>query len=373
MPELRSLRLHRHAADAAVVAGVLAAAITDQLWELPGPSTWQWASAAALTSLVLLARRRWPLGAAAGVLALWLAVHTPDAADDPFFQFVVIMMAVYALGRHARLGPGIAGLVLAVAVFGAMNAVRGGGAAPAIAGLVQFSVVFGFGRVIGRGAARQSALEAEAERARATLGEERARIARDLHDALGHTISAVTLQVGAVRRRLGPGQDAEREMLLRVERSGRESVAEMRRLLGMLREAPDGEALAPVPTLAEIEDIAAGLRASGVPVDVHVEGDTAELPAGVDLAAYRIVQEALTNVVKHAGGSGARVRVAYEPAAVVVEVCDDGAATGPAAAPGHGLIGMRERAALYGGRLEAGPRDGGGFRVMARLPRAPAG
>jgi signal transduction histidine kinase len=213
-------------------------------------------------------------------------------------------------------------------------------------------------------------LEAERdERAQIAAEEERRRIARDLHDSLGHTISASVLQVAAVRRRLREDQSVERESLLAVERSGRHAVAELRRMLGMLRQPP-ASGLEPLPSLSRVDELARTTRAAGVPVDVHVEGDPINVPPGVDVAGYRILQEALTNVLKHAGDARASVLVAYAPDSVTLEVADDGRGpTGNGDRPtGHGLIGMNERAALYGGALEARARESGGFIVTARLP-----
>jgi signal transduction histidine kinase len=364
------------AADVLVVVAVLAAAALDRVWNLGGQPGWRWVAAALLTAAVLLLRRRAPLAALGGVFAIWIAVHTPDASDDPFFQFVALVVAAYALGAHASRRHGLAGLVLAAAGFAALNLDRGEDAGAAVAGAIQFSVMFVFGALLSRATARERALEQRAarheaereERARAAVADERARIARDLHDALGHTISTSVLQVSAVRRRLGEDQRAERDALLSVERSGRDSVTELRRMLGMLREE-EGNGLAPLPSLARVEELAKSMRTAGVPVEVRVEGESRSVPAGVDIAGYRIVQEALTNVLKHAGDARARVRVGYEPDAVVLEVADDGPA-GPDAhpEPGHGLIGMRERVALYGGELQTGPGRAGGYTVTARLP-----
>ena len=364
-------------ADVLVVVVVMGAFVADGSWERSGPPVWQWAVAAALTAGALLFRRRSPLAALIAILATWVAVHEPDAARDPAFQFIALLVATYALGAHAPRRQGVAGLVLAVAVFSVLNLARGAEIVAAVAGTVQFSVMFAFGVLVGGASTRERALRDQAarleaerdERARSAVADERARIARDLHDSLGHTISASVLQVAAVRRRLGEDQDTERESLLAVERSGRESVTELRRMLGMLREQPN-MGLEPLPSLARVDELARSVRAAGVPVDVDVEGDAADIPAGADVAAFRIVQEALTNVLKHSHATRASVRVAYARGGVTLEVADDGrgADANGALEPGHGLIGMRERVALYGGDLKTGPRESGGFIVTARLP-----
>jgi len=357
-------------ADVLVVMAVLGAAALESVWKLDNRAGWHWILAAVLTAAVLLLRRRLPLAALGGVLVIWLAVHTADALNDPFFQFVALLVSAYALGAHASRRQAVAGLLLATTGYSVLNLARGEGVEAAIVGSLQFSVMFAFGALIARARTRERDLEQRAvhleaereERARAAVAAERARIARDLHDALGHTISTSVLQVAVVRRRLRGDQIAERDVLLTVERSGRDAVTELRRMLGMLRESADGER-APLPSLARLEELADTTRSAGVPVDLQVEGRMAALPAGVAVAGYRIVQEALTNVLKHAGEARAIVRVACERDAVVLEVFDDGkggSANGQPE-PGHGLIGMRERVALYGGEFRAGPSEADGF------------
>jgi len=208
------------------------------------------------------------------------------------------------------------------------------------------------------------------ERARAAVVDERARIARELHDSVAHTVSMMVLQAGGVRRMLGPELVREREALASVERAGRQSVAELRRMLGILRASDRGRDLAPQPSLAHVGELVDAMREIGVTVELSVDGKPRALPPGVDLSAYRIVQEALNNVAKHAGRAGARVTVRYNAADVTVGVIDDGESAKPGESPrfGHGLIGMRERVALYGGTLEAGPQPHGGFAVRAVLP-----
>jgi len=203
---------------------------------------------------------------------------------------------------------------------------------------------------------------------------ERARIARELHDIVAHHLSVVVLQAAGAR---ASGQHADRA-LEKIEHSGRQALTEMRRLLGMLH-APDEEAeLTPQPSLGELPALAESVRAAGLPVRLVVDGAGAAVPAAVGVSAYRIVQEALTNVLKHAGAARAVVSIGYLDDAVTIEVTDDGtgplAPAGPglaaSAADGRGLAGMRERAALFGGELRAGPEPGGGFTVRARLPVA---
>ena len=219
--------------------------------------------------------------------------------------------------------------------------------------------------------ARTSQLERERdEKAQAAVAEERARIARELHDVIGHSISVMGVQAGAVRRLLAPEQEREREALLAVERTGRDAVEEMHRLLGFLRS--NGERVIPgTPlTLQRVNDLVAEMRRAGLQVDLHVDGQLDDLPAGRALAAFRILQEALTNVLRHAPGARVSASLRRTAADLQIEVVDDGG-TRPVTSSGgggQGLVGMRERAALYGGTLEAGPRPERGFMVVARLP-----
>ena len=212
------------------------------------------------------------------------------------------------------------------------------------------------------------------ERARAAAAEERARIARELHDVVSHSISVVAIQTQAIRRRLGPPHEREAQELRAVELTARQAMAELRRLFGVLRASGEGLSLAPQPGLDQLEQLIEQTRAAGLNVELELEGERVTLPPGVDLAAYRIVQEGLTNTIKHARAARATVGVRYLSGALELLVEDDGRgalSTGNGA--GHGLIGMRERVALYGGTLETGARPGGGFRVAARLPLDPSG
>jgi signal transduction histidine kinase len=203
---------------------------------------------------------------------------------------------------------------------------------------------------------REQLLELEA---RLATAEERSRIARELHDVLAHSVSVMTVQTSAVRRLLQPEQEREREALLAVEETGRQALAEMRRLLAGLRERNEIASRAPAPGLAGLPDLVEQVRSTGVQVDLTVEGLPVELPPGVDLSAYRIVQAALGR----GGHSHASVAVRYGEDDVEIEVANDGDA-----AAANGLVGVRERVALCGGVLDAGPRPEGGYRISARLP-----
>jgi signal transduction histidine kinase len=220
------------------------------------------------------------------------------------------------------------------------------------------------------------------------VAEERGRIARELHDVVAHSVSVMVVQAGAARRTLAASPEQAATALGQIELTGRQALVELRRLLGLLRDDEAGDAdLAPQPSLAHLESLAAAAREAGLPVEVAVEGEPQPLPAGVDLSAYRIVQEALTNSLKHSGPGRARILVRYGVHDLRLEIRDDGPAGNgqrkgqasafgrqPADSPrrerraGHGLIGMRERVALFGGTLETGSLPGGGYRVAARLP-----
>jgi signal transduction histidine kinase len=208
--------------------------------------------------------------------------------------------------------------------------------------------------------ARAAALEQEAALA---AGEERARMARELHDIVSHNLSVVVVQAAGARAQ----QAADPSTLEKIERSGREALVEMRRLLGVLRE--DGDAsLAPQPGIAQLPELVARVRAAGVPVELTIGDGCDGLPPAVDLSGYRIVQEALTNTLKHAGPRArAEVRIGRDAGALTIAVTDDGAGANGSAG-GHGLVGIRERVALFGGELHAGPRPAGGFEIRARLP-----
>ena len=219
-------------------------------------------------------------------------------------------------------------------------------------------------RVRVEAAERDRALAAE----RATA-EERSRIARELHDVVAHSVSVMVVQASGVRRLLKDDQEREREALVSVEQIGRQALTEMRRMLGVMRTGEDQPAaLAPQPGLQHLDRLIAQVEEAGLPVTLHIEGERPDLSPGVDLSAYRIVQEGLTNALKHAKGAHADVVIRYIDGLVQLEITDDGVGTQNGTPGGHGLVGMRERVAVYGGTLEAGPREGGGFVLRAVLP-----
>jgi signal transduction histidine kinase len=205
-----------------------------------------------------------------------------------------------------------------------------------------------------------------AEQAARAVSDERARIARELHDLVAHSMGVIVIQSQAAQRAMADRPDLARTALSSIETAGRQGMAEMRRLLGLLTGGDDGTVV-PQPSLDDLDALVDRVRGAGTPVELTVTGDVGSLPAGIDLAAYRIVQEALTNVLKHAGPASAQVVVRAAGGVVDVEVCDDGRGDAGDPGDGHGLVGMRERVALYGGTVEAGGLPGRGYRVRARL------
>src|SRR6266851_4504535 len=236
-------------------------------------------------------------------------------------------------------------------------------------GLVEGIVLLLVRRVIGDRDRRAQIAERERDvAAREAVVEERARIARELHDVIAHHVSMIVLQAGAERRGLGDANASTREVLETVEQSGRSALTETRRLLGMLR-GGGSDPLTPQPGLDDVPMPVGQLRDAGLPVELSIDGERRELPVGIELSAYRIVQEALTNALKHAGDAHATVRVRYGADSLELEIVDDGPGDSRrASGGGHGLVGMRERVALYGGRFDARRGPSGGFAVRVVLP-----
>jgi signal transduction histidine kinase len=331
-------------------------------------------AAALVTTAPLAWRRVAPL---ASLIAVVVAISVSSVLVDSFETFYVFMtglLASYSAGANAdrtRAVIGIAVVAVWILVGFAIDPGRGG------LGDYAFTfILFGGAWALGvalraRGTAAASAERradvAERER-EVAVAHERARIARELHDVVAHTVSLMVIQTGAVRRRIQRERPEDAELLAEVESAGRDAIEELRRLLGILRDPGDGLSLSPQPGLERLEPLVEQVRDAGLAVDLRVEGARAAIPAGVDLAAYRIVQESLTNALKHAGRARADVLVRYGPRALAIEVTDDGPGAANGGGTGHGLIGMRERAALYGGTIEAGPRPEGGFAVRATLP-----
>ena len=298
--------------------------------------------------------------------------------EPPYFACLIAgAVTFYSLGAHAADRAAQAGAVLGVA--GLWMSVIGSDHADVASFLFSGGLIVATPWLAGRSsrarAQRLALLEQEAlQRERVAVGEERARIARELHDVVAHSVGGMVAQAQGARRMLDRDPERARAALEAIELTGRNALDEMRRSLGVLRHSDPGADAPrePQPGMDELERLVEESRATGLKVELETEGEPAPLPAGVDLSAYRIVQEALTNARKHAGPVRARVRVRYGAEAIEVEVVDDGAPggapSGGANGSGQGLVGMRERVALYGGELHAGRRPEGGFVVRATLP-----
>jgi signal transduction histidine kinase len=329
-----------------------------------------------LTPLALAWRTRYPLAVLGVQMAAWVLVdlYTPPD-EDPLTLAITLAISVYSVGAHTQGRRAVAGaaLVAGMALLATIVDWNQGSLVDLFGNLTFFAAIFGgtwlAGRAIRRrrGRERDLILERE-EKARAAVVEERTRIARELHDVVAHAISVIVLQARGARHSLDAEPGEAREALDAIEQTATQALREMRRLLGMLRADGEDVALAPQPSLSQLDTLVAHVRDAGLPVDVRVEGTPRELAPGVDLSAYRIVQEALTNALKHAGPARARVLVRYGRDALELEVADTGAGGANGAGTGHGLAGMRERVAVFGGELETGPRVEGGFAVRARLP-----
>lgn len=381
--------LRRYGFNALLVAltleAVVVVALAGDSEAEPRSSLWFAVAAIVLLALPLFARRRYPFAAPAGV---WLLAAAISFADGRLLVFNSVSLAIglsaavllgnLADGRQARVGLAIAIGAAAVVVYN--DPLHKPGAFVFIPFLVAIAWLAGF-------AIRERSRQAEASEARARLAErerdatarvavaeERARIARELHDVLGHALSVTVLQAGAIRRRLAGTHAEEAEALAGIERTGREALAEIRLLVGAMRSEGEGAELSPQPGLARLDALLAQVRGAGLPVDLRVQGERRALPAGIDLSAYRIVQEGLTNSLRHANASRAAVGLRYGADAVEIEVSDDGRGNGSGpTGQGQGLLGVGERVKVYGGEMSAGRAPGGGFVLRARLPLAGGG
>jgi signal transduction histidine kinase len=369
-------QMRRHPIDIAISVGVVVLGLLEILGDSRYSPRGVWIGAIAVTAAALLFRRRAPLPVLVVVLAMVGLASSLDSPEDPTYWFLATVVATYAVGAYPRPPVAIAGLGLVLAYFAGGAAVDGQPIGDIMFVWLLLGGVWAAGRLIERRTNEAARLERQTrileeereQRAREAIAEERARIARELHDVVAHSVSVMVVQAGAERLALGPGQESTRETLVSIEKTGRQALAEMRRLLGMLRSDDEELALAPLPSLDHLDSLVAHIREAGLPVELHVEGSRRTLPAGVDISAYRIVQEALTNALRHAGPSRARVVVRYGEGEVELEVADDGRGSQQTNANGQGLVGMRERVALYGGELNTGLREEGGYAVRARLP-----
>jgi signal transduction histidine kinase len=338
----------------------------------------------ALVSVGLLIRLRYPIAALAlsmGPFAFHNVVNQFVGRIDPnlFEVFLAQVFIVYSTasnteGRRTYLAGGVFVALQLIAYAPTLP----GSLSQAFGEWVFYAIAWVLGKTLrgriqrtDRAEARTAELEAQREQQiQVAVADERARIARELHDVVAHSVSLMVLQAGAARQALDRNPEKAREPMLSVEATGRSAMSELRRLVAMLRQPGDEEGLAPQPSLRHIDLLVAGMRAAGLTIDMDLDGRLEGIPPGVDLSAYRIAQEALTNVLKHAGATHVDVKVVRDAGAIEVTVEDNGRglAGNGSLVGGHGLIGMKERVNLFGGRLETAGRDGGGFRVFARLP-----
>jgi signal transduction histidine kinase len=370
--------------DAVIVvlagAAMLEVAIRRDDRNAPETTLWFCIPAAAVVVLGLLARRRFPFGAPA---AFWLLAAAFSFVDGrlipyPAGLYLAGILAAFLLGNLRD--PLLARVGLAV-VLASMVTIIFNRPGHSPGELVYVPLLFGIAWLAGfalnaraeqADAAEARAAQAERERetaARIAVAEERTRIARELHDIVAHAVSVMVLQVGAVRHKLPDELGDESDALRGVEGAGRTALAEMRRLLAAMRDDGDDLELVPQPGLDSVGTLVADVERAGLPVTLHVEGEAAPLPRAVELSAYRIVQEALTNALKHAHANRADVTLRYGPDELRIEIRDDGTGGGGASnGQGYGLVGVRERVKIYGGTMTAGTAPDGGFVLDARLP-----
>jgi signal transduction histidine kinase len=335
-----------------------------------------------LVSLLFLLRRRAPVA----VLFLVVAVVSVQANFfdppklPPFHSWIALLLAFYSVGRYSderrAIFSGVVGLTAEILLVDLPRFLAGTPPLNFVPAWGSYVVLWVVGKALRRYRLQASRLQALAgqleiereEKARTAVVVERSRIARELHDVLAHSVSVMVVQAQAAQRLLEGEQQDARQALGSIETTGRQALAEMRRMLGILRRSDEELTLAPQPGLEYLDALIEQTREAGLPVELRIEGEPEPLPPGVDLSAYRIVQEALTNTLKHAGPAHAQVVVRYGDDELELEITDDGAGTGKGGGEGHGLIGMRERVALYGGVFEGGKRSAGGYRIRARLP-----
>jgi signal transduction histidine kinase len=375
----RSIAFDVLVASAALVAGQI------EVWgsgnalatHRQGPA-WAEALCYGIPAVLLVFRRVRPLAVLYAMVAVMVAEFAAFGSPEGFGVAVPPVIAVYTvanLEERRRALWGLAGVLVMGAAwigFDPMDTTWGLRAA----GLVWLSpwiIAWLIGSLVrSRRLYVQGLMREREEKAATAVAEERNRIARELHDVIGHSVSVMTVQASAVRRLMREDQGKERAALETVETTGREALAEMRRMIGVLRGHDGAPDLTPPPTLAQLDRLVDTVRAAGLEVVVRTGGDPVPLPPGLDLTAYRLVQEALTNTLKHAQATRAAICLRYRDGALTVAVRDDGRGPEPGARPGTGLLGMRERVAVYGGHLFAGTAEGGGYELRAELPLEPA-
>ena len=361
------------------IAGMLELVVGRDSPGAPPTTLWIAIPSVGVLVLLLLARRRFPFAAPTGY---WLLAAAISFGDGVLLAFVgslsiVGLASAFLLGNLRNPLKAGAGLIIVlVGIVIVVHNIPGETVSDLVFIPLRFVVAWVAGYALRERAEQAEAAEmraalAEQERdaaARIAVAEERARIARELHDIVAHAMSVMVLQVGAVRHKLPQVLEEDREALGRVERAGRTALVEMRRLLGAMRRDGDGLDLAPQPGLDGLDSLLEDVGRAGLPAELHVEGDPFELPRAIDLSAYRIVQEGLTNSLKHANATRADVTVRYRDDELGIEVVDNGAGVATSDGLGHGLVGIRERVKIYGGDMNAGTAPEGGFVLSARLP-----
>ncbi len=331
-----------------------------------------------VAALSLAGRRRWPVPVLVSVTGALFVYLLRDYPGGPVYVTFFVALHTMAASRELRRSVPVAVAATGTVIVGGL--VRHGidlvWAQVALAGwtaVLVFSAEAARNRrayLAGLEERARRLEETREEEARRRVAEERLRIARDMHDVVAHSLASISVQSGVAAHVLEKHPEQAKEALLANKQTSKEALDDLRSTLGLLREGEEAAPRSPAPRLDRLDPLVVTARRAGVDVDVAVTGERRALPPAVDGAAYRIVQESLTNVVRHAGGSKVRVAVTYGPSSVEVEVVDDGPgrSDGSAAGTGHGIRGMRERATAVGGELAAGPRPEGGFRVWARLP-----
>jgi signal transduction histidine kinase len=363
--------IRRHGDE--VLAAALTALVLLEVALREGSESYRVGSAALAVALGAAAARRSrdPLPLLALMLAVSVVSFAAPTLAQPAYSsvFVFLLLAVYSAAAHTGGRRTILAGGMTVGIFVPALAMSGGITADNV---IFFSLIFGApwiaGRAVRQRRLNERELELEKGRAATSIVEERARIARELHDVVAHSISVMVVQARGGRRVLESEPADAREALAVIESTGQQALDEMRRLVGMLRSGDETLPLAPQPSLSELGTLVEQVRAAGLPVELAVEGEARDLPPGVDLSAFRIVQEALTNALTHAGPARARVVLRYLADDLELEISDDGRGTGGASGSGYGLVGMRERVSVYGGELQAGRHPEGGYTLRVRLP-----
>ena len=365
--------------DAAIAAVVAVLGVLEAFWGVDathrqGPH-WAEALLYVVTALLLVVRRVNPVGCLSLIVVASIAEFAVFGSPEGMGVALPGIVAVYTVARREDRRRAWWGLVLVTVLWAAwtaldpMNRVLSDRALTLV-WLAPWLIAWLLGALVRatRQAAEQRRLVRK-QRASQAVAEERNRIARELHDVIGHSVSVMTVQASAVRRRLHPDQAVERQALETVEAVGREALAEMRRMVGVLRRAGDPADREPPPGLTELGRLVENFRAAGLAVELEVTGPPRPLAPGLDLTAYRLIQEGLTNTLRHAvSPSRVSVSVDYREENLGLAVRDDGQSVAADAEAGHGLLGMRERVSVYGGELRARPRREGGFELLATLP-----